>query len=427
MMTGRELLGADWVLYSDDFPDAWDRLEHSDPFERIRTDAPEVVADLGIALRQATGIRWTPARWRRWLGAPAIISVRGEEACASFHPGPLAWLGILAAGVTQPGRSESGLVQIGKLRAGWFDSYLIVGTSATVVGDLLREGEWMAYETEPGAVGLALRDERPLRFLLKSSVELELQIEMAMDAQGTSRRPEYLAVEWPKAPILSARIRDEAVWGEWVPELWPEFPGRDDAATLWRSFAEMLPPEWDGGADSFQLALFDVDTTETIPIPDAAVYARSETPLAPLTAPVSAIPYEWSGNAGWMTPWQGEGAHLFVVANDRARVFTNHESTMAALMARERAGRVVSDDALIEVDAPRLSKILIDLAREAAKNELWLEKDYDDVERDVVPWIRAFGALGEIRLEGRYENGALVMRGGTRAPEEAAEPSRLAE
>ncbi len=418
MMTGRELLGADWVLYSDDLPGTWDRLEHSDPFERIRTDAPEVLAELGTALRQATGVRWTPARWHRWLGAPAIISVRGEDVCASFHPGPLTWLGFLAAGLTQGGRGENGLVQLGDLHAGWFDSYLIVGTSASVLGDLMREGEWMAYETEPGAVGLTINNKRPVRFLLRPSDEIDLEIEMAMEAQGTARLPEYLAVEWPKTPIFSARVRDDAIWEEWVSEQWPAFPGRNDAETLWHSFAEMLPPDWDGGADSFQLALFGVDTTDTIPIPDAAVYARSETPLTPLLPPVSAIPYEWSGVSGWMTPWKGEGANLFVVANDRARVFTNEEATMAALMGRERAGRVSSEDASIAIDAPRLAEVLINIARRAAKNELWPEQNADDVEHDVLPWIRAFGALGEIHLEGHYENGPLVLRGGTQAPSE---------
>jgi hypothetical protein len=100
---------------------------------------------------------------------------------------------------------------------------------------------------------------------------------------------------------------------------------------------------------------------------------------------------------------------------------------MARIMARERAGSVSSRDAMIDVDTARLAEVLIDLARTAARNELWPERDADDVEREVVPWIRAFGALGAIHFEGNYENGPLVLRGGTRAPDEAAEATRAAQ
>jgi hypothetical protein len=109
---------------------------------------------------------------------------------------------------------------------------------------------------------------------------------------------------------------------------------------------------------------------------------------------------------------------LFVAADDRSRVFANQEATMARVMGQRRQGRIASDDARIEIDAGRLAQVLTDLVRRAAKDELLPERNADDVEADVVPWLKAFGALGEIRLSGKYDADGLTLHGETSPPVE---------
>jgi hypothetical protein len=121
-----------------------------------------------------------------------------------------------------------------------------------------------------------------------------------------------------------------------------------------------------------------------------------------------------------MTPYLGEDASLFVAPGDRFWMFTNREATMSRLMARERIGRVESLDAVIEVDAKGLGALLRDLALKAADDELWPERNRGDVERDVVPWLNALSAAGELRLEGKYADGGITLHGVTRLRADAA-------
>ncbi len=420
------LSDADWTLSSGDLPETWRQFEKSRVFDRILTDAPEVYSRLNIHMRQMTGMRWTPLRWRLWFGRPAVLMGIGDDVALTTRAkfSTMVCLGMSRA--LGLGHIEDNRFRLAGFYIEKVGRFLIISTSPEAFSQLQSRGE-VASSFGGMAISYSLNEEPAFDVtVVPEDGECAVIAWINKRDSTDAERAGNFMIDWPTSPIVNVKSRGSSldIESDLVSDLWTSFPVSQEVNSAWENFEKLLPAGWRTGTDTIQFALFAVDTSETIPIPDAAVYARSETPLGPLTAPVSAIPYEWSGNAGWMTPWQGEGAHLFVVANDRTRAFTNHEATMAALMARERAGRVVSDDALIEVDAPRLSKILIDLTRKAAKNELWPEKNYDDVEHDIVPWLRAFGALGEIRLEGRYENGPLVLRGGTRAPEEAVSPSR---
>lgn len=421
-ISGFVLPNAEWVVSIPDTPRAWERIENSDTYHRISDDAPEIRPKIDLVVRRATGIRWTTARFDRWFNRTVVVSGMGDQYVACIQ---MRLLGNLAFDVLRE-KGESGHISIGRMHAESFGGFLFVGSSSEVVA-LLREGLHGAGNLPDEDVTFEFSDNQVSSVGFRFGSEIESTVSLRNQESLKHESTGHFLIGWPEGPIVSVATRDFSLVEPMFPENLPEFPGSEAFNGIWNEFEIMLPPEWREGTDTIQLALFDVDTSETIPIPDAAVYARSETPLAPLMPPVNAIPYEWSGATGWMTPWRGEGANLFVVANERARVFANEEATMAKIMARERAGSVSSQDAVIDVDAPRLADVLIDLAREAAANELWPEMNADDVEREVVPWIRAFGALGEIRLEGKYENGPLVLRGGTRAPEEAAEPPRSAE
>jgi len=414
--TGYILPSADWTFHTGDFPSNWSRFERSSTFKRISNDAPEIYPRIGSWMRLETGIRWTPSRWRLWFGGPLIISGIKDDFVVSIEPTAITRMVIALGPITGQIKIEDGIMRASGIYSAWRDGRLLVGSSSQIVAQLRDGGEFwskMSYD------GIAFHSKGDHSFSVDVSADEEIDVNISLGAvqHRTPSRAEYFSIDWPETPIVSVVSRGVDMDAIVVPEDdWPEFPGSADLAKTWKDFETLLPEGWRAGADTTQFALFDVDTSEGIPVPDAAVYSRSETLLVPLLPPPNAIAYEWSGTAGWMTPWLGEGANLFVVADDRSRVFTNQEATMAKLMARRRAGRIASDDARIEIDAPRLARVLTDITRRAAKDELVPERNADDVEQEIIPWLKAFGALGEIRFEGKYENGGLTLRGGTHAP-----------
>lgn len=420
---GFVLPDADWQLSSGDLPATWRQFQNSHLFDRMVGDAPEVYSDVNVRMRHATGIRWTPLRWRLWFGRPAILMGIGDDVALTAKAKPSTVLLLRLARTLGLGERVDEHFKIAGHYVEKIGQFLVIATSPEAISKLRAEGNVWSSFGGGSAVSYSGRESTFSVTLIPQAGELEIITWVDQSERPDPERDQYFAIDWPQSPMVSVQSRGQSfdLESDVVSDWWARFPAHEDIDTAWSNFETLLPEGWRTGTDSVQFALFGVDTSDTIPIPDAAVYARSETPLEVLTPPVNAIPYEWSGVAGWMTPWKGEGANLFVVANDRARVFANEEATMAALMGRERAGRVSSEDASIDIDAPRLAKVLTNLARSAGKNELWPERNADDVEHDVLPWIRAFGALGTIHLEGHYENGSLVLRGGTQAPRE--EPS----
>ncbi len=404
-----------WTLSSGDLPRTWTKFERSATFQRINEAAPEVYSRFALEMRRLTGIRWTPARCNLWFGR--IIYVFGDDdaVVASMRATLLTRAAYAAAQSIGLANTRDGVSEIGGVYMARAGKFLVVGTTSEIVSRLAENGEHLF---SVGGEGVSFDSTIDPAFGIYAAIDREITTAIWLNRieHRLPDRAGYFAIEWPETPIVSVVSRGLDL-NAIVPEGdWPEFPGSEELAQTWRDFEGLLPEGWRAGADTTQFALFDVDTSENIPIPDAAVFSRSETPLLPLVAPPNAIPYEWSGRVGWMTPWKGEGANLFVMADERSRVFTNQEATMAKLMARERAGRIASDDARIEIDTARLAKILSDLTRQTAKDELWPERNADDVERDVIPWLKALGALGTIRLEGKYEGEGITLRGGTHAP-----------
>ncbi len=413
----------EWTLSSGDFPGTWSSIEQSAAFARAAEKAPEVPARIEAWMRQTTGLRWTPLRWNLWFGPVLFVSGADGAAVASVRAKFLARAGFALARATGLVDTRDGISQVSGVHIARAGRFFLIGTSAEIVSRLRSSGErWSSL----GGTGIMYdtRAELVRAFNINADNEIQLSIVWGGIEHRTPARAEYFAIEWPEAPILSAVTRGVDFHSIASTDRWPEFPGRSEVERAWSDFEALLPEGWRAGADTTQFALFDVDSSETIPVVDAAVFSRSESPLLELKPPAGAIPYEWSGNAGWMTPWLGEGAQLFVVANERSRVFANQEATMAKVMARERAGRITSDDARIDIDAARLAAVLSDLARKAAREELWPERNEADVERDVVPWLNAFGALGEIAFVGKYEGEGITLRGGTHAPAKAAEDLR---
>ncbi len=409
------LPGRDWTLSSADLPSTWADFDRSAVYQRIAEQAPELRPRVEAWMRRTTGMRWTPLRWNLWFGRVVAVSGLDDAAVFSVRAKFLARSLFDAARLAGLLETREGVSRISGLHVARSGKFFLVGTTPEIVSRLAANGE---KRSSAGGRGITFDSSGEPAAAVEATADGEVAVSIWLE-QIDHRAPEragYFAIEWPEKPIISVVTRGLDL-NSIVPENdWPEFPGSEELARTWEDFETLLPEGWRAGADTTQFALFDVDTSEGVPVPDAAVYSRSETPLAPLLPPPNAIAYEWSGRAGWMTPWLGEGANLFVAADERSRVFANQEATMAKLMGRERAGRISSNDARIEIDTARLAKVLSDLARQAAKDELWPERNADDVEHDIIPWLNAFGALGEIQFEGKYENGGITLRGGTHAP-----------
>ena len=80
---------ATWIAATDDFGAFWEGVGRTQAVERLRQDWPRPLAGWELAVRQATGIRPTPDRWRLWMGQPLLAAGSPDGKGLCVYPGLL--------------------------------------------------------------------------------------------------------------------------------------------------------------------------------------------------------------------------------------------------------------------------------------------------------------------------------------------------
>lgn len=399
---------ADWNAHARDLPAAWNAMEDSDTFARARTAAPELYQRAGVWTRRASGIRWTPMRWRVWFGAPLAVSVAHDDWVLSCRPGLLIRTADLADLLPN---------------SAWRDGYLLLGSSPKIVEALRTRGVVPSGESGDDTLVCSRNGESPVDLRIRFTREWSIEGAVALTENtgerpsGTSRRVD----DWPGDPAFEFYTVRVNELEQLFPDRWPDFPLRDDMREAWDTFLDRLPRNWNEGSDAYHFTLVSVDTRSEAPIPELGLITRSVSTFPPLTMPENALPYLWGASPGWMEPLYGAPMSLYVAAGPRMRVFTNQEPTMAGLLDRPLTGRIVSYDTRLDADLAQLALIAKSLTRTAAEQELLPGYNKEDVERRIVPWLNAAGALGELHAEGRVVESRLEFAGAVRPVPEQAE------
>lgn len=406
---GFVLPDADLTLATANLPAAWATLEDSPAFTRIRSVAPQIYQQLGLASRHRTGIRWTPVRWYVWFGRPTALSVSQRDWVMCCRPGLLLRaaraLGLLDA-------------------TAWRTGFLLIGSAQPIVDALARDGVSVEDLDLPQTVAISWRrdpaGEAEIDFSGDWSVRGVVEMrEVEIDVRLARRR----ADTWPGDPTTTLFVSRTEIIDQLLPTDWPAFPFSAELERAWEEFCARLPAEWDASAESYQFALGSVDMRGVVPVPELGVILRPDAPFAPLNAPPRAIPYVWGVTSGWMEPWLGEPLSLYSASDRRIRVFVNQEPTMSRLLDEPLTGRNVPYDARLEADFDKIAEIAQRLVRIAAREHLLPAYSEQDVEHEITPYIEAIGELGRLTVEGRLTGGQLEFAGEFKPPAHTEEAS----
>lgn len=403
---------AKWIVTADDFPAFYRNLLETDLAKAINDEAPEHYAAWQLAVRQATGIRPTPLRCRVWLGSRFLAAVSEDGWGACVRPGILLRVADSLRGL---GAWRPSVRQFGPYYYAWRDGALIFSKSEKYVlatleaqvflkypPDIKRANTLWVYETREGHSAVSIRPGR------------QIYITGWVDGGHLSSRetpltlaawPPDAAIAWAAASKcrdlyrLATLLRDQIdshtqisarPWFGMLKKLLQE------AVAPW--LTEPLPDNWDEQVAECSFALLGIDDSETLPVPELGLVLRSRNstpgthPLEPLIGSGPALPYEWDGHPGVVAPCAGEKAAVCLSSFGTDWLAASQEPAMAALMSAVQQTGVqcrVPNEALVAINWSKTVEVVQSLAQKAAKLELLPRMNSADLEKTVMPLLRA--------------------------------------
>ncbi len=294
------------VMASDDLGHAWHALESTAAHQRVTGEAPQFLYNALMEGRRASGIRWTPERWRRWFGKRFVLGRLEGRPGLCMRPGILAQTATSVARIAGTRTPQEGVYQIAGLAFGWRDGFLIVSPSPEYVSAALADSaETIELSGQLDSVSIDWRGDPACRLTVQSAPDLSLDGWVDFDLPGRDA-PLTLAGTWPEEPLLEVTGSSAEELIELVAELLPDFPGMELVHRAFQEIEAELPSGWAVGTNEFSLAVMSVDTSEFLAVPEIAMALRGESDLLRLRPPRDSIPHEWAGRAGWFRPWLGE-------------------------------------------------------------------------------------------------------------------------
>ncbi|HUW60692.1 MAG TPA: hypothetical protein VMZ06_06765 [Candidatus Bathyarchaeia archaeon] len=425
---------AQWIISSEDFPAFYRNLLKTDLAKAVNDEAPEHYAAWQLAVRQDTGIRPTPLRWRVWLGRRlfAAVSENGWGACV--RPGMLLRVADTLRGV---GHWRPAVRQFGPYYYAWRGGALIFSCSEKYVLNALRaqpcdsplggpfSDELWVYETQAARFALRIR---PSRHIHVSGWLEGGQLAARQSPLGLDSPPEDAAIAWAAASTpKDLRVLAEAVWRALDRHarvsVRPWFQALKDlaqkAVSSWS--LDALSPNWDQQLTECSLLLFDVDDSEPLPVPEIGLVLRSNKvaggshPLESITNSGPRLPYEWDGHPGIVAPRAGEKAAICLTSSGADWLAASQEPAMARLIAilqqPTQQCQVDKSNAVVAVNWTKAAARAQPLARKAAALELFSGLNSTDLEKRVAPLLRALARQGCAHLHWRQNDGRLEFSG----------------
>lgn len=411
---------ARWVVAVRDFPAAYRRFLNSEPLKILDEQAPEYRADWQLAVRQNTGIRPTPLRWRVWLGRRFLGAVTDGGSGACLRPGVLLRVADAVRGL---GRWRPAVRRFGPYYYGWRDGALVFSRSEQYVLDSLKAEPFSAprtpakqdlwfFETRDArsALGISPNPAIPCAGWIQNPFSKTRRLPAGLDVL-----PDDAAIAWAAAPGAGdLRALAEAIWQ--IADRHAGLAARPAFKLAVRLMGmavrpwgfDELPADWERGVDGCLLALLDVDTSESLPVPSIAAMFRGNHldrhPLKPLTGGGPNMPFEWDGRPGVMAPRAGEEATLCLTSRGPFWLAASQEPAMARLArimdnAQEPVAQPADRVAMVALNWGKAAGAAEALARLAARLELLPPMNAADLEKNVVPLLRVAGKLGNARMD----------------------------
>ncbi len=405
---------ADWVLASNDLPGVWSGLESTDAYSSLTEEIPSPLHPIQLWGRQLTGIRWTPSRWRVWLGDTCTLASVDGETVAVVHPGILLRTADRLAHAFKLSGSSEGVFSVDTLFYAWRDGFLIASASKKLVVDALAaDAREIPMEKRTSIRWRGAFANRSFELALELSSGLPL--ELIMDGAGaTSEMP------LPPGPLPAeiARIQglDIAVLRDIVDRLAEDYA----SPSTQQQFADILAqlPKRSSNT-ALTLARINVSELRLLVEPEFFVIA-SDPPHR--QSPHDAIPYYWDDTIGWVLPWWGEAFTLCGATDERRAYFATTQTAMSENLAAAQSA-TSNESARIYVNWVPLAAAFEHVLLQAADYELLPHLNRLDANRDAAPYARAMASLGTTTLTGGVEHGRLLVRGNLDGPvEEAAGP-----
>lgn len=411
---------ADWTAFSEDLPFIWESAAQSSAAEVLSEELPLYMHQVELTLRNATGIRPEPFRWKVWMGPEVLVSGKSGQWGFCVCPGVLLRLAHAVNRMIHP--AENGLYRYGKFYYAWRDRFfiaspwpdyvhaaLVVKTGAMPPKITARDSIYLTWNTP-------IKGEMHLRV---KAPHVEGQFDLAMPPAPDGLQ---LPDAWPEPPMISLTassldaplailypmIQNTAVFQSLQP----------GAQFIWNRWnLPPLPDTWNRNVLEYAWALHSVDTSSILPIPKMALALRTKSssenhhPFLPLIANEPPIPSFWNEHAGWIMPWLGEKLSLCLAQTDTLALATSQEPLMARLAGRMNLHPISANALAVRADWAKIGESLSALLRQAASLELIPEKDPHDVEQDLLPIARALTRLGNLCIDASSDGTALLFSG----------------
>jgi hypothetical protein len=425
-----------WTLAIDDFPGFYAALGTCDSSKAAIPELRKPLADVARGIRLATGIRPTPLRCRVWFGNKLLAAYTEEGIGFCVHPGLLTRLVYLYCHLIARTPTEEGVSRFGSFCYGWREGFLIVSPSSSYVRASLMAAK-PSVESPEGRREMRLAWAGS-KGALRVRPEDGLPVDGWIQGQLAPRRADGLSLSesWPAPPLMSvvvSRWSDLKILAglarvglEYASQRLLDEETRQQILSMAAEGVEYLstqidtdalPKDWDRSVDECALALWDIDTGETIPVPELALVLHSAEPafgphpFEKVLAADNGIPHEWDGRPGIVIPWMGEKLMLCLATRDQDRLLTTQEPLMAELIGAEITGRPREADAALALNWAKAGHCAGALLARAADLELVPRMNRKDVEIEWMPYIRAASHLGTLDLQATSRDGRIVFQG----------------
>ncbi len=414
-------LPEDMPLYirTADLPQTWLHFAQTPLAGNLAEEAAPVLHDIELYLRQLTGIRPTPARWRTWLGGSMTAATDAHDWILCVHPGLVA----RAASLIFPGKA----LPTRQVRQAWRQGCLLLASSPELIKKALAAPPVaMDIPETASSDTLVVELRTPVRTVLTITPSDDLPIEARIFQPSTSppRTPAVWSVPLlPGNPIAVLSLPD-APSATQLAALLAAFDPHDFSGGLlggllsrWglshlRSF---LSPTGPSNAP-MSFALYGLSLASGAPLPQLALASSTKEGFATLfptpQSPNRLLPYDWNGCPGWMFPLLGDQFSLYGFQRDNTQYLATREPLAAMLASAPQTPPPGSeDDAVITLNWKRATEAIIETASWAAARELLHERNQKDLDATFIPIMHALSKCGTLQLTGRWTPEGFLCKG----------------
>lgn len=391
---------ATYVFADEDFPETWREWNVSELRAAVLSESGDATAAFFLDARKRTGIRWTPLRFRTWLGRSLVIAGNGERWAVMVRPGVL--YRIVRA---IPGFDMRLIPLIQDEGSDYYTAYgdgvhFVANDAAWLSECLAAKSRRLAFLPWPV---LSVRGENAAAVnLLDYDTPLVTgQVEDRAVESGAAQR--LAPVAGIDAPLVISG-HNWRLWMERFREWRPESPVLAEWFAVLRELDAALPAGWADAPAPFALVLREVDVNGVRPLPEVGVVFASDQP--PQDQPLDGYPYVWGNARGWVRPLE---SNRLVAAYGEApgrRYYASAEHVIRELTTMDVATVQTENPELrIEVQGTEMGFRLQRLMAQAADNELLEQRNGDDVEDEWKLFFDIATALDRITLEARHDGG----------------------